>query len=188
MASLHFCLPKQAPYFINLSQLLSVSTCKALETLGFFVKIKWPNDLIMHSNGSDKKLGGILCELLQTSNWTNVIIGIGLNVNLTEEHTSKIDQPATSLLLESGKTWSCDKILQNLLHNFIKDLAIIENKGFTPFHPYYESRLTTKGKQVLIKDGAFSLTGLCQGISPEGKLLLLLPNGSQKEVCSGQIE
>lgn len=187
-ATFHFCLPKQFSCFPNLAQLLSISTAKTLENIGLTPLIKWPNDLMLSSQGLDKKIGGILCELIQEKGTTHVILGIGLNVNLPQKLVDKIDCPATSLFIESQKEWSCDELLQTILHNFIKDLHVLETKGFASFHSYYTSHLISKGKQVLVKEGSSSINGLCLGITEEGKLLLELPCGTQKEICSGYVD
>jgi BirA family transcriptional regulator, biotin operon repressor / biotin---[acetyl-CoA-carboxylase] ligase len=186
-ATFHFTSLKHATYLSNLSQLLSISCCKALESLQFSPLIKWPNDLMIYSGGSYKKVGGILCELTSTKKSTHVIIGIGLNVNMEEALLEQIDQPATSLLQESKKTWDREEILERLISFFLEDRKTLCSHGFFPFRSYYESHLMMKDKKVSIKSGALSFEGICQGITEEGKLLLLLPCGSLQEISSGNL-
>lgn len=73
-------------------------------------KIKLPNDLYVN----DKKIAGILTE--RVDEWA--IIGIGLNVNMPKEFLDKIDQPATSILIETGKETSIENILKALITRF----------------------------------------------------------------------
>ena len=65
------------------SSLLSLDTglavLKTLKIFGIDSKLKWPNDLLV----SEKKICGILLE----KSSENVIIGIGLNVNISKMNT-----------------------------------------------------------------------------------------------------
>ena len=64
------------------------------------VVIKWPNDLLIKG----KKVGGILVERLPSG---HLIIGIGLNLNLTKKMLpDEIRCTATSLRIETGKSIS----------------------------------------------------------------------------------
>ena len=66
---------------------------------GLATKIKWPNDLVL--NG--KKICGILTEMKTAGIRAGyVVVGIGINANLTE-FSEDLKDKATSLLLESGK-------------------------------------------------------------------------------------
>lgn len=58
------------------------------------ITIKWPNDLLYNN----QKFCGILIETTAIDkNHTVAVIGIGLNVNYTDEKNKAIDQPWTSL-------------------------------------------------------------------------------------------
>lgn len=59
------------------------------------IRIKKPNDIMWHN----RKLAGILVETNhnQHHNITNVVIGIGLNVNLDKASDTQIDQPWVSM-------------------------------------------------------------------------------------------
>ena len=82
--------------------LMALSTVKAIEkVIGLKCAIKWPNDVVL--NG--KKLVGILTEMeLKEDRIEYVIIGTGINVNLSEIPL-ELKETATSLFLESGKKW-----------------------------------------------------------------------------------
>ena len=49
--------------------------------IGESLKIKWPNDLFL----SEKKIGGILVETSSNKKGTNIIIGVGLNVLMSDQ-------------------------------------------------------------------------------------------------------
>ena len=73
----------------------AVAICSYFESIGVNLGIKWPNDIICNN----KKIGGILSEYLD--NW--LIVGFGLNINLTKENLININRPifpASSLKIE----------------------------------------------------------------------------------------
>jgi BirA family biotin operon repressor/biotin-[acetyl-CoA-carboxylase] ligase len=111
-ATFIFFLEESQVELSQLVQLLAHSTTKMLKDCGFESTIKWPNDILVNS----KKIAGILCEIVTVpdSETRGIILGIGLNVNMPVESLSLIDQPATSLLAESGKTWDIATIVESL--------------------------------------------------------------------------
>lgn len=183
-ATLYFTVPKNYSYLQNIGQLLSISCCKHLETLGFHPQIKWPNDLLIDG----KKFAGILCETTSFSEEIGVILGMGLNVNMPFDLLTKVDQPATSLMELTQKTWDLEEILQSVMQTFLEDFDTLSSKGFAAFTSYYNERLSFKGEMINIKDGIIHRTGICKGISTEGSLYLTLPSGEDIKISSGKIE
>lgn len=73
---------------------------------GVEAHLKWPNDLLI--NG--KKVAGTLIEC----SGGRALIGIGLNVNTPQEVFNNIDQPATSLLIETGVRRDIESLAQRI--------------------------------------------------------------------------
>jgi BirA family transcriptional regulator, biotin operon repressor / biotin---[acetyl-CoA-carboxylase] ligase len=63
----------------------------AAEACGSEVRLKWPNDLLLHG----KKLGGILVETTPE----RAICGIGINLTWAPEGAAKLEQPRDALLV-----------------------------------------------------------------------------------------
>ncbi len=143
-ATLYFKVPPSAPYLSHLGQLMAYSCAQILREKDFPAQLKWPNDILVHH----KKIAGILTETLDQ---THVILGFGINVNMPPEILQTIDQPATSLLDLSGKTWDLQPLLQLLLHRFLQNLKLLQTEGFPHFHAAYE--------ELLIKKSTPSSTG-----------------------------
>ena len=183
-ATFYFCVPKTFTFFHNLAQLLSISCSKVLETLDFKPKLKWPNDILIDG----KKVAGILCELLDLEDRKGIVLGIGLNVNMPKELTDRVSQEATSLAQIGLKKLSLDSLLSKILEQLSLDLDTLELEGFQSFHSFYNERLAFKGELLQRNLEGETINGICQGVSKEGKLLLLLPSGSIKEIISGEIE
>ena len=183
-ATLYFSLPCSFPHLSNISQVLSLSCCKVLINKKFSPQIKWPNDLLLE----EKKVAGILTETKQFKEYTGVVLGIGINVNMAPELLAAIDQPATSLAQLSGHLWELEQILDPLLHQFLDDLDLLKAKGFAPFRQTYENLLAFKGKSIAFNDGNNDWKGTCHSITDEGKLNLLLPSGEMRALSVGEIK
>ncbi len=95
---------------ITVTHLLAYSVIEVLPELPCM--IKWPNDLLC--NG--KKIAGILCETVTWQDLPTLIVGIGVNVQMSD--LSAIDQPATSILLETGELYPIAKLSEQLTAQF----------------------------------------------------------------------
>jgi BirA family transcriptional regulator, biotin operon repressor / biotin---[acetyl-CoA-carboxylase] ligase len=183
-ASFYFCLPLGFSHLGNIGQVLSISCCKVLLTLGFSPQIKWPNDLLL----AEKKVAGVLTETLPLGDQTGVIAGIGVNVNMSPELLNTIDQPATSLAQVSGRTWQIQPLVEALAKQFLADLVALEQKGFAPLRPFYEEALASKGKTITCRDGTHTWKGICHSVNEDGRLNLMLPSGEMVALSAGEIQ
>jgi len=183
-ATLFFRVPKGWPYLMNLGQLLSLSCISVLKKKKFHPQVKWPNDILLEG----KKVSGILCETISGDSDLGIVLGIGINVNMSKEILDRIDQPATSLSQLSGQLWKVEQILEPLLKQFLEDLKILDEQGFSPFCPLYEELLAFKGETITCNDGIQTLKGICHSITPDGRLNLLMPDGAIKTICAGEIK
>lgn len=182
-ATFCFRLPSKTLHLGSIAQVMACSFATLLLHEGFHPKIKWPNDLYL--NG--KKLSGILCETLFSANEVEVFLGIGINVNMAAEIAASIDQPATSLMIETGKKWDKGDVLKKLQKQFTQDLHKFKSQGFAPFHAQFEKLLAFKGETVRCFDGQTTWTGICQSITDDGQLILLMPDKTLHVVISGDI-
>jgi BirA family transcriptional regulator, biotin operon repressor / biotin---[acetyl-CoA-carboxylase] ligase len=182
-ASLYFTLPKNCAYLANLGQVISLSSAQVLKSKGFSPQIKWPNDLLLEG----KKVGGILAETLSFENRIGIVLGIGINVNMTQDLLAHIDQPATSLAQQSNRAWTLEEVLNPLLEKFLNDLDLLQRKGFEPFQPLYEELLAFRGQEISYSDGKHNYKGTCHSVDKEGRLNLLLPSGKMMTISAGEI-
>ena len=178
-----FRLPPNTPHLISLAQVMAYSLATLLEKEGLSPQIKWPNDVQL----SGKKVSGILAELVYDPLAVEVILGIGINVNMTPEEAFKIDQPATSLRIETGKAWDREAYLKKFQKQFSSDLETFKKQGFAPFHKRFEELLAYKGQTIRCFDGKQDWVGVCHSITFDGQLNLLLPNREIHTIVSGEI-
>lgn len=182
-ASLYFTVENDFPYLQNMGQVLAISCAKILHALSVPAKIKWPNDILVHQ----KKISGILVETLPFKEKKGVIVGIGLNVNMTKETLDSISPPATSLKEETKKTWDVHKVLLLLLEIFVQDLQELRENGFADFAVFYTEHLSMKEELISVTYGGKVIHGICKKISPQGKLLLLDEKHQWIEISTGEL-
>ena len=134
------------------------------------IACKWPNDLLCHS----QKIGGILCETRDD----RLIIGVGLNVtHARADLPERPIFPASSLLLESGKSFP----IPDLLDAITRELESTFNQ--TDWQSAYEKRMWGRG-EVAKSNGVL---GVIDGIESDGQLRLKTADGP-KLVVAGELE
>lgn len=124
--NLTFCFFSEGQEPFLFTHLLGLSVAQVL-ALPF--QMKWPNDLKI----GDKKIAGILCETISLPCHQGIVLGLGLNVNLTTEELAVIDQPATSILEESGQQTNLPQLLNQLAQQFASNLTLFFKEGIAPF-------------------------------------------------------
>jgi len=113
----------------NIPQIMALSVATILKERKFSPRLKWSNDILLN----EKKAGGILGEVKKVTDGYWIITGIGLNINMPQKELDKINQPATSLMVESKSKWDLEGIQKALTEEFHKNLELFSEKGFTPF-------------------------------------------------------
>ncbi|MEI6056466.1 MAG: biotin--[acetyl-CoA-carboxylase] ligase [Lentisphaerota bacterium] len=147
--------------------------------------IKWPNDI--YSN--DRKLAGVLCETVSDSqnHPIGVIIGIGINVNMTKEQLSSIDKPATSLWIENG-IHSSIEIVGEILLGKMNYFTNIARKSEEKLYKLWKADNKIVGRKVNVDIlGRDPISGKVVDIKPCGSLYLMDENGDFHTFYSGDI-
>jgi BirA family biotin operon repressor/biotin-[acetyl-CoA-carboxylase] ligase len=182
----------------HLPQTVTLSVAETIEKLGFSPQIKWVNDVLL----SEKKMCGVLCEskgqaMVSTESASSsesggssshvvVLVGIGVNVNMSEEQCSGIDQPVTSLKIESGKDWDKEEILSIMNEALFKNFYTLVNKSFEPLYPELQKRMAYIGQEITVEDAPNQYTGIFEGINNTGTMLLRV-NGEIQQLHNGRI-
>jgi len=168
----------------NLTQYLSVVLSKQLESMGLFPEIKWPNDVLL----GGKKVCGILAEaVIKGGVLKGIVLGIGVNLNATEDNLSKIDRPATSVNLETGKSVDKQEFLHILIDNFFSGYDDFLSSGFPSVKEYYTKKSPFLEKNLKIAIFNSIKEGYSKGFGDDGSLVLLLPNGEVENINMGEI-
>ena len=160
----------------DLNVLISVAVLEVLEAYQISnLHIKWPNDIMSDS----KKIGGILIEnSLKTDNSIVSILGIGLNVNQTD--FSSLPK-ASSLLNCTGSIFDVE-LLAEAIRQKIHDLVLTLSNGSDRFWKKYHEKLFKKGVPMAFESqNKHRFMGIIKGVTPIGKLELLLEDDSVSE-------
>jgi BirA family biotin operon repressor/biotin-[acetyl-CoA-carboxylase] ligase len=77
--------------------LTALAVVDALRTFGVSANVKWPNDVLV----DQRKIAGVLCEVVPTPSGSTVVAGWGINVDQQADELPA--QTATSLRMEGGR-------------------------------------------------------------------------------------
>ncbi|MBN1917498.1 MAG: biotin--[acetyl-CoA-carboxylase] ligase [Verrucomicrobia bacterium] len=171
------------------SQLVITAAVAAAETLNALYKldahIKWPNDVYI----GGRKIAGILAELSAEAEQTkHVVIGIGLNVNMTRAQLPRaVRSTATSVHIEIGRTVSRLDVLAEFLARIETGYERWRRDGFAPAKARWVALSSSVGRRVEIVSGTTKLTGLVADLDDDGALILRLDSGLIRKAASGDM-
>lgn len=167
----------------GLSLAVGVALCEALEGLGISdVGLKWPNDLVRER----RKFGGILIEVSgEATGPCSVVIGVGLNVDMSTVRGVSIDQPWTDLGA-AGYAGSRNQLAATLLDHLVRMLQEFSVSGFGAFAPRWRRFDAVCGKRVDVVVGEARIAGVAAGID-EGGALLVNTDGAIRRFFGGEV-
>ncbi|WP_157930830.1 biotin--[acetyl-CoA-carboxylase] ligase [Glycomyces xiaoerkulensis] len=156
---------------------LSLAAAVALEeslraVAGVSVRLKWPNDVLLEG----RKVCGILASVEDGA----VVIGIGLNVSLTEAELPAPD--ATSLLLGGAATLDREKIAAAFLAHFAAVYRTWNEEGPSHVVARWREYSATLGRfiEVSFPNGR-KVAGTAVDIAEDGRLVVRRGEGEGGE-------
>jgi len=173
---------EDATRLCSLPMSVALGIAAFLEEMGLAPGLKWPNDVRVGS----RKIGGILAEQVEGAG-TRVVVGVGLNVNMTKEQAGAIDQPATSLGIETGRLLDIHEILAALLPCLAGPIAAWRSGGFAALRSNWLDRCDLLNEPVEVVEEDRRLAGRMESVGKNGELLLRLPDGRLKEIWAGDV-
>lgn len=176
--------------YSNLTQLLCVVLAQTFEEYGVRPTIKWPNDIQI--NG--KKISGILAESVGVNDGKigryrleGLVLGFGVNLNTKIENLSKIDQPATSLNIETGEMIDKKIFLKKVLEKFCLLYDRFIENGFLLIREDYIRRAGFLNKEVTVRVFDKTISGIAKDITDNGALKLIDKNNEEHVLLIGDI-
>lgn len=168
----------------NFPQILALAAFKVLINYIPKVNLKWPNDIVVKG----KKIGGILCEIVENT----IILGIGINIDMSEQDLKKIDKPATSLYDELKTFTSLKEERENIFHaltnQFLNNFKEFKKKGFDPFYVLYKEALVhKKGDLLLFSDFFKTIPCTFQSFNEDGSITCRLADGKERRFFTGEL-
>ena len=123
----------------------------------------------------DRKLAGILTERVETPTGPAVVVGVGINVDLTREELPH--DGATSLALEGVAVERTD-LLSALLRSLRTEYDAFQRGELAALRSAYATSCATLGREVSVAlPNGETLAGEATGIDEGGRLLVAGPDG-----------
>lgn len=171
----------------GLSLAIGAALADAIEPASTRLGLKWPNDLwLVDSDGSGRKVGGILIETVPVAHRRVAVIGIGLNVL-----EQRVDDAATGVawLREIDRDATPLSVLIRSVPALLDALARFEHGGFAAFEARFDARDLLRGRAVRCSASASSpqIEGVAAGVVPTGELLVRTASGGIERIASGEV-
>ncbi|MFD3329244.1 biotin--[acetyl-CoA-carboxylase] ligase [Streptomyces sp. NPDC058701] len=170
-----------------LTLLAGVATATGLSrAAGVDTALKWPNDLLVTVDGDERKAGGILAERVAEG----VVLGIGLNVTLTED---ELPVPAAgSLALAKASVTDRDPLLRAVLRSLEEWYGNWRAAGGDPaasgLQETYAAGCATLGRHVRAElPGGRTLTGTAEAVDADGRLVIRTAEDRHEAVGAGDV-
>ena len=157
--------PYHAGAIIALAALEVVNECLGNENAFF----KWPNDIYIGS----AKLAGILSEgIIEHGGFAAIISGVGINVNQDAAALAQLDNNATSIYCQCGRSYDLETLYSKLFiaatriySQYRSDCAAVISRW------KQANRLQGKTIEAVRPDGTI-LRGIFRDIAPDGAMLM----------------
>jgi BirA family biotin operon repressor/biotin-[acetyl-CoA-carboxylase] ligase len=140
--------------------------------------LKWPNDVLV----SDNKIAGILAE----SDNNSLVLGIGLNVNMTSEELSQTDlrRPATSMMIETGGDFDIDSVRGELLKQLETLMGMNDPSDLLS---KWEKHDYLTGREITLNTPTGIVSGAYAGPTEEWKLRIRNDIGVERLFTAGDV-
>ncbi len=168
---------------MSLTMAVALAIAEHLDHCGVAASTKWPNDVLVEG----RKIAGILAErhpARSPAGDTVIVVGIGLNVNLTRVESEYIDRPATSLLIETEQERAVTEVLDELLNRLSDWIIRWSAAGFEGIQQPWLDRCAFLGEMITVGDR----TGTLAGFGHAGELLLRADSGVIEPVWAGDVD
>jgi BirA family biotin operon repressor/biotin-[acetyl-CoA-carboxylase] ligase len=158
--------------------LTALAIVDAVRAVGVRATVKWPNDVLV----GDRKLAGVLCEVVPTMQGGAVVVGWGVNV---DQFDAELPDTATSLRLECGPVDRAALLLAVLdcWESWYRSWEADDGRLF----PAYTRCSATIGRQVAVElpDGS-RLRGSAARIDERGSLVVIA-DGREQVVAAADV-
>ncbi|KAA1150708.1 bifunctional biotin--[acetyl-CoA-carboxylase] ligase/biotin operon repressor BirA [Pseudoalteromonas sp. FUC4] len=146
------------------------------------VELKWPNDIYINK----QKLAGVLVELDgQPQGPCQLVIGIGINLQMPESFSQHIDQAWTDLNQHTQKL-DKNQLVASLTYHLEQRLAQYRQTGLQAMYEQWNLLNAFAGEYVELNTGHRSWRGICEGIDPQGGIRIR-QDGEVKSYYGGEV-
>ena len=170
----------------ELTALAAVAVCCAIEEVcNVSPSIKWVNDIIL----GDKKICGILSELVFSSSGgvDFVVIGVGINANVRADcFEGELKQIASSIFEQTGIISDAAALAAETAKR-LRDLIADFPGNRDSILAAYRARCATVGRQVCIHEGEKVFQACAEAIDDNFHLVIRDDNGERRALLGGDV-
>jgi BirA family biotin operon repressor/biotin-[acetyl-CoA-carboxylase] ligase len=155
----------------GLSLAIGVVLARVLERHGARPLLKWPNDVLLETTeGKLGKLAGILVEMSgDAAGPCEVVLGMGVNVDLPNVFRAGIDQPVAAVR-DQAPYLTRHRLAVELLDDLLPLMASFEEDGFKAWQAEWNARHAFAGCEVDITIGERREIGVAEDVDALGGL------------------
>lgn len=165
--------PETSSEFLNhLNMAIAIAVTKTLSD--YNIGIKWPNDFISRNGVSNKKIGGMLIEVVWKGNVIQgIVVGISINCNNSLKNDTLLNI-ATSLYDITGRSVDIESIRSKMIKFLNEWYEIWLSHDFELIFSTWKALQLYLGKIISIntKDGSV-LKGLMADVCSDGTITLI---------------
>lgn len=168
----------------QLSFVAALAACDLADTcLGAgAARLKWPNDVLVHG----RKAVGILVESGSRADG-RLWLAVGIGVNLAHA-PSETERPATAFAEHmGGPPPGPETALEVLAAAFERWRGAWTTQGFAPIAAGWSERATGLGQRCEARLPNRTLSGVAEGLDPDGALRLRLDDGGLERITAGDV-
>ncbi|MGD1990596.1 MAG: bifunctional biotin--[acetyl-CoA-carboxylase] ligase/biotin operon repressor BirA [Chromatiales bacterium] len=185
--NLYFSLYRRFPLGMHELAGLSLAVGAVLaETLSQYVdgiSLKWPNDLLIDG----RKLAGVLVDVHGLAEGpVDTIIGIGLNLRMSQLPGDEIDQPWIDLESVAGREFSRNRLAAELSLALLEALETFSGSRLSTWMESWRRYDNWHGRQVQLVRGESVISGVHAGVANDGSLRLKI-DGRVEHFHSGEV-
>lgn len=186
--SISWCFESGAGALEGLSLAVAVALLRVLKTTGLpDLALKWPNDVLCDG----RKIAGILLEMTgDPAGACQVVVGVGLNVDMPERAAAGIDQPwadVQSRLRRAGlPPVSRNLLAAGLISELLLLLSDFEHQGFANYRQEWLRHDALVGREVELRAADRVVRGRMIGVGASGALCLEV-EGEQQFFYGGEV-
>ena len=169
----------------HLTQVAAITLAQFYVELGVDAYVKWPNDILWNKH----KMCGILSERTSRNAGFALVLGIGININSTEEDFTGLDRLAASLSMALGFRINREVFLSEFICRLQRSFDSFACTGIAPWLEAWRAMKNFVGSSARLVQMDKTTHGTIAGIMDDGSLLFT-PEGLSEpiKVYSGDLE
>ena len=172
-------LPLHKLFLLNV--VASLAICEVLTNYQVEAQIKWPNDVFVKG----KKVAGILLTRKVVQHTTYTLIGVGMNVNQTED----LPVGGTSLARQTGRKTDLEEVLKLWHLSVLKYSGLLQDREEAKLCEAYNHKLLYRNELRLFRHNYLSsFYAKILKIDRERGFLVLNKDGELLHISQGELQ